>query len=103
MTDYVIEQPVTFTRRVEIRDSSNLTHVFYDPVTKAMLVEFYNDRQYLIENVPSEIFGAIISGESVGRLYHKLITRDKENFKIKRLSDLIESEWPSPGEPNEKV
>jgi len=78
---YTLQTQVTFTRVVDIRDSSNVAQVAYDPVTTTLMVEFTNRNQYVIEDVSPETFGLLVSAESVGKAYQSLIYHHKNHDK----------------------
>jgi hypothetical protein len=74
-----------FTRKVKIKDSSNLSAVDYDPVSKDMRVDFANGETYIYHKVPASTFGTIVSSESVGVSFQQLVRQNK-SVKYEKVS-----------------
>lgn len=67
-------------RMTTIHDSSNIKFISYDPQQKVMSVLFVEGRQYLYAPVSSDIYGAIVSADSVGKKFQELVQRNEAIF-----------------------
>lgn len=72
----------------EVKSSSNVRGVGYDPATKTLDVQFGN-ATYRHRNVPTEVFDRLVAAEkddeqSVGKAYNELL-RNKPEFPFERL------------------
>jgi hypothetical protein len=75
---------MTPTRVLTVNDSSNISTIQYDHVTKDMIVEFTNRTRYIYHNVDAPVFGSLASAQSVGELFNRwnsLVKRDFERMK----------------------
>lgn len=80
---------MSFTRKLKVEDSSNVTHIAYDLDRLQMLVVFSGGSRYVYSNVGPRDFGMLCAAESVGNY---LNTHIKPNFSAKKV--------PGVGEPN---
>lgn len=65
-------------------ESSNLVGVGYDPDTLVLEVEFKNGAVYQYDQVPKEIFDALMEADSHGSYFIKNV---KNSFKYTRMED----------------
>lgn len=75
---------MSFERRCEVRDSTNITMVAFDPAAEKMRVEFKNGDCYDYSGIIGITFGAIVGANSVGNTFQKLI-RNNAAFKFKKV------------------
>lgn len=62
-----------FTRVVRVTDSSNIVALAYDPTNDVMRVAFENGVTYEYQNVRADQFGLIVSADSVGTAFNRVI------------------------------
>ena len=62
-------------------ESSNLSAVGYDPDTQELQVQFKNGGIYSYEGVPHQTHADLVSAESIGSAFHKLIKSGPYPFK----------------------
>lgn len=58
--------------------SKCLDYATYDPESKELIIEFTNGRCYKYENVPHNVYDALVAAKSAGRFFNKSI-RDVYN------------------------
>lgn len=65
--------------------SSQFKEVEYDTETELLILTFNNDKRYQYENVPAEVFRALIESDSLGKYF---IANIKSNpvYKYKLIS-----------------
>jgi hypothetical protein len=56
-----------------INDSTNLIGISYDPIDQEMMAVFKEGIKYIYHNVTNKTFAAIISADSVGTVFNKLV------------------------------
>lgn len=63
-------------------ESSNIRCVGYDTPTNTLFIRFHSGESYSYAKVPEEVFATLVSAESVGQTFHKLI---KGKFEFRHL------------------
>ncbi len=72
-----MRQPQSFPRKCKV-ESTNIESICYDPQTKEMMVQFKDTRDwYSYQNVIPSSFGALVSADSVGQVFHSLFRNNK--------------------------
>ena len=66
--------------------SSNISRIKYNRPTMEMLVEFKGDSQYLYQSVPDFTFMEIITSESIGSTFSRLVKSQPTLFPYERLA-----------------
>lgn len=69
-------------RQVVVNDSSRIGGVSYNIERAEMIVTFVRGGSYRYDSVPAQVFGQLISAESVGKEFDKLITGRYAGVKI---------------------
>lgn len=67
-------------------ESSNISSVGYDPITKTMTVLFHAGTKYAYANVAEATFTAILKADSVGSAFNKLIKAKPAEHPFTRIS-----------------
>lgn len=78
-----MSEPSYITRRVTVTDSSNIKSVGYAPRSKTLYVAFMHSGSYSYFNVPSIVFGELVSAESVGKHFSQFVRGRYQERKIK--------------------
>ena len=60
---------------MEAVESSNLAAVGYDKEAECLKVTFKSGASYIYENVPAGVWTDILSADSVGSIFHKLVIK----------------------------
>lgn len=61
--------------------SSNLSSVGYDTKSRALEVEFLKGSVYQYENVPSVFYNGLISANSKGKYFDRMIVKGGYSFR----------------------
>ncbi len=73
-----------YDRVTKITDSDNIAYISYNPQLNSMIVEFINGDGYEYLDIVPSIYGAIVSGESVGSTFQKLV-RNNKSIKFNKI------------------
>jgi hypothetical protein len=76
---------INYDRVVEVYDSENIGTVSYSVTDKIMKVRFSNETEYIYHNVTLTIFGSIVSGENVGKMFYSLVSSNPETFPYEKV------------------
>ena len=63
-------------------DSSSIAAVGYNPLARILLVQFHNGGRYRYDEVPPEVFEHLLSAESIGQFFLRVI---RGNYTFTRL------------------
>lgn len=64
--------------------SSNISEINYDAVSKLLIVHFIKGGVYSYKNVEESVFDDFVKSESVGSFFHKNI---KSKYEFEKLND----------------
>ena len=67
-------------------ESSSLTRLKYSIGRKELLVEFKGGVQYLYQNIPSDLFLSLMTADSIGSAFHKLIKTQPQSYPYERVA-----------------
>ena len=66
--------------------SSNIARIKYNRLSRELLVEFKGGAQYLYQNVPQDTFLSVITADSIGSAFHRLIKSQPIDHPYERLA-----------------
>lgn len=69
--------------------SSNLAEIGHDPATNQLEAQFHSGRVYRYQNVPTELFHAILAADSIGGYFNAEIVKQPEKYPFERLPDVV--------------
>ncbi len=67
-------------------ESSSLTRLKYNRDTLELLVEFKGGAQYLYQSVPVGTFTDLLTADSIGSAFHKLIKSQPEMYPYEKMA-----------------
>lgn len=74
-----------YDRKVIIHDSENVDEIYYSYDGKEMVVRFFSSATYRYSNVSPEIFGLVVSSESVGVTLRQLVINFPDIYTYERI------------------
>ena len=73
------DKTIIFSRSTAVNDSSTINKIDFDPNTETMMVTFNTGMEYVYSPVSQQIYGAVVSADSVGKALNTLV---KDNDSI---------------------
>ena len=67
-------------------ESSSLTRLKYSIDKMELLVEFKGGAQYLYQNIPSDLFLGLMTADSIGSAFHKLIKTQPASYPYEKIA-----------------
>ena len=74
-----------YDRKVIVHDSENVDEIYYSYDGKEMVVRFFTSATYCYSNVSPEIFGLVVSSESVGVTLRQLVINFPDIYSYERI------------------
>lgn len=74
-----------YDRKVIVHDSENIDEIYYSLESKEMIVRFITTAMYKYHNVPQEVFGIIVSSDSIGVTLRKVVIDFPDIYKYERI------------------
>ena len=67
-------------------ESSSLARLRYAIDTKELLIEFKGGAQYLYQNIPDDLFLSLMTANSIGSAFHKLIKIQPASYPYEKIA-----------------
>lgn len=80
-----LEVEYDYDRKLIVYDSENIDEVKYSISLKHLIVRFNTAAEYIYYNVPAQVFGYIVSSDSVGKTFRELVADFPDIYKYERI------------------